>query len=290
MEKKTIYALGYFDGVHLGHKALLTACTQLANSRDCDSGAVTFSGHPQQLLSGSAVHLINTDRDRREILLRDVNTVVELAFTEDLMAMPWQDFIGMLISDHHSAGFVCGSDFRFGSKGEGTAQLLQEYCQKENLVCSVVEQQYLDGIRISSTHIRGLLEGGEILEANRFLGHPHILCGTVQPGKQLGRTIGFPTANLPYPDELLKLPHGVYACRATVDGVSYNAITNIGTRPTVSGQDVTVESHLPDFSGDLYGKTVTLEFLDFIRPEQKFSSLADLQKQIAKDVRFFQSL
>ncbi len=285
MNNQIIYALGYFDGVHLGHKALLTACSELSKDCNCKSGAVTFNGHPQKLLSGNAVRLINTDDDRRFLLRNYVDTMAEFPFTEKLMAMPWRDFLDLLVREYNAAGFVCGSDFRFGSRGEGTAELLQEYCKDRNFSCSVVQQQFLDGVRISSTHIRNLLEQGDILQANRFLGHPHILSGIVQSGKQLGRTIGFPTANLPYPEELLQLPLGVYACRAQVGGKSYNAITNIGTRPTVSGEGVWVESHLLNFSGDLYGKNLTLEFLKFIRPEQKFSTLADLQKQIAEDTR-----
>lgn len=285
MENKTIYALGYFDGVHLGHKALLDACRDAA--KDCQSGAVTFLGHPQKLLSGNAVRLINTDDDRRLLLRNYVDTVEEFPFTEKLMIMPWQDFLELLVSKYNAAGFICGSDFRFGSRGEGTAELLEQYCKERNLSCCVVQQQILDGIRISSTHIRTLLEQGDIANANRFLGHAHILSGTVQSGKQLGRTIGFPTANFLYPEELLQLPLGVYACQAQVDGKSYNAITNIGTRPTVSGEGVWVESHLLNFSGDLYGKNLTLAFLKFIRPEQKFSTLADLQKQIARDMQYF---
>ena len=122
-----------------------------------------------------------------------------------------------------------------------------------------------------------------MLQANRFLGHSHILSGTVSHGKQLGRTIGVPTANIPFPDVLVKLPFGVYACQVEVDGKSYSAVTNVGIRPTVSGEGVTVESHLLDFSGDLYGKNITVCFFDFIRPEQKFSDLAQLQEQIAAD-------
>ena len=287
MQKKTIYALGYFDGVHSGHQALLNACSDLAKCHNCRCGAVTFSGHPRQLLSGSDVRLINTDSDRRALLLRNVDAVEEFAFTEKLMAMPWQDFLDMLVSSDSAGGFVCGSDFRFGRNGAGTALLLQAYCQNHNLACAIVPQQYLDGIRISSTYIRTLLEEGRISRANRFLGHPHLLRGTVQPGKQLGRTIGFPTANIAYPAGLLQLPYGVYACRATVDGESFNAITNVGIRPTVSGEGVTVEAHLLDFSGNLYGRELMLEFLDFIRLEQKFESLAKLQEQIARDREYF---
>lgn len=283
MKKKIIYALGYFDGVHLGHTALLTACRELAQEQKCKCGAVTFSPHPQQLLAGDRVGLINTDEDREEMLLFYVNTVRCLTFTESLRAMAWQDFLQMLVEKHSAAGFVCGTDFRFGCRGEGTAALLQQFCREYDLSCCLVKQQSLDGIRISSTHIRKLLEKGNIREANRFLGHPHMLTGVVQTGKQLGRTIGIPTANLSYPQELLKLPYGVYACKVRVDGKTYPAVTNVGTRPTVLGEGVTVESHLLDYNGDLYGKTAELSFYDFIRPEQKFSDLMQLKAQIEKD-------
>lgn len=282
--KKIIYALGYFDGVHLGHKALLTACRELARAQKCKCGAVTFSPHPQQLLAGDRVGLINTDEDREEMLLFYVNTVQWLAFIESLMATSWQDFLTDLVENYGAAGFVCGTDFRFGKGGQGTAALLQQFCRENNLACCMVEQQFLDGIRVSSTHIRFCLEAGKIREANRFLGHPHMLTGVVQSGKQLGRTIGIPTANLSYPDPLLHLPYGVYACKVHFDGKAYPAVTNIGVRPTVSGEGITVESHLLDFSGDLYGKTVEISFYDFIRPEQKFSDLTQLKAQIEKDM------
>jgi riboflavin kinase/FMN adenylyltransferase len=198
--------------------------------------------------------------------------------------MAWQDFLSLLVTKYNAAGFVCGTDFRFGSKGQGTAGLLQQYCRKNGLQCVPVEQQYLNGIRISSTHIRSLLEQGKVGEANRFLGHPHCLSGKVEKGQQLGRTIGIPTANLAYPGKLLKMPRGVYATRVAFDGENHWAITNIGTRPTVNGSTVTVESYLPDYSGDLYGKTLTVYFYDFIRPEQKFSDLEQLRSQIEKDI------
>ena len=283
MKKKSIYALGYFDGVHLGHTALLGSCRELAQDQKCRCGAITFSPHPQQLLSGNRVGLINTNEDREEMLLQYVDTVRQLAFTESLMTMAWQDFLDMLIKSQNAAGFVCGTDFRFGKGGQGTAQLLQQYCCERGLSCRLVEQQFLDGVRISSTHIRGLLEQGKISDANRFLGHPHCLSGIVQQGKQLGRTIGVPTANIPYPEQLLKMPMGVYATKVCVDGKTYPAVTNIGTRPTVSGEGITVESHLLAFSGDLYGKNIVVSFCKFLRPEQKFADLNQLKAQIEAD-------
>lgn len=283
--KKTVYALGFFDGVHLGHGALLTACHTLAQELDCDAGAVTFTAHPDALVLGEAPGLINTPDDRECFLrgLYHMDKVILLPFDRDMMTMPWQDFLQLLLQKYHAAGLVCGHDFRFGNRGEGNAQLLRHACEKIGIPCVVIPPQKLDGILISSTHIRKLLEAGEMETACRFLGHPHTLTGTVISGRQLGRTLGIPTANIALPEELVKLRYGVYACKATVDGKIYSAVTNIGTRPTVNGHHVTVESWLLDFEGDLYGKSLTLQFYKFLRPEQKFASLTDLQGEIQKN-------
>ena len=145
-------------------------------------------------------------------------------------------------------------------------------------------EQDLDGSRISSTRIRQLLESGDLGNANKLLGHPHMLSGIVVTGKQLGRTIGVPTANIAYPGELQPLTNGVYACKAAVDGTEYPAVTNLGVRPTVNGQGVNAECHLLDFSGDLYGKEITVELLAFLRPERKFGSVEELSTQVHADM------
>ncbi len=281
---KTIYALGYFDGVHLGHQALLSACRELARQTGCQSGVVTFLGHPEGLIKGTPPGLINTAQDRR-LLLRQYGAekVVELPFNRALMETAWQEFLAGLVENYDAAGFVCGTDFCFGSGGEGTALLLESFCREQGLSCRLVEQQFLYGVRISSTHIRSLLEQGRLSETAAFSGHLHVLSGCVTEGKQLGRTIGVPTANLTYPEELLKLPFGVYACRAEVEGKIYTAVTNVGIRPTVSGKGVTVESWLLGFSGDLYGKRLKLSFCEFLRHEEKFAGLSALKNRIEND-------
>lgn len=279
-ETNIIYALGFFDGVHLGHQALLSACKALAETNHCTAGVVTFTSHPDTLVLGKTPALINAAEDRKRLLTHfGMDTIVELPFDETLKTMPWQDFLGLLQEKYRAGGFVCGHDFRFGFRGEGTAERLAEVCEN----CIVVPAQILDGTLISSTHIRTLLEAGQMEEACRFLGHPHILTGTVVHGKQLGRTIGIPTANLIPPPETVALRHGVYACMAYVEGKSYPAVVNVGVRPTVAGKNVTVEAWLQDFEGDLYGKKLSLAFHAFLRPEQKFASLDDLQAEIQKN-------
>ena len=194
----------------------------------------------------------------------------------------WAAFLTQL-TERGAVGFVCGSDFRFGAGGVGTAKKLEAFCSKRQLPCAVVPQQLLGEIRVSSTHIRGLLKQGDVAEANRFLGHPHILTGEVVAGQKLGRTIGVPTANLELPEGLVQLKFGVYACKAWIDETAYLAVTNVGNRPTVGGETVTVEPWILDFEGDLYGKKISLAFCQFLRPEEKFQNLADLQGQIRQD-------
>lgn len=283
MNKATIYALGFFDGVHLGHQALLRQCRELADSAGTAAGVVTFSSHPDALVSGTAPALINTSEDRKKLLRSfGMDTVIELPFDKTLMATHWSSFLNQLTACN-AVGFVCGSDFRFGAQGVGTAKKLDAFCKSRGLGCAVVPQQLLDGIRVSSTYIRALLQEGKVEEANRFLGHAHVLSGQVVDGRHLGRTIGIPTANLELPAGVACPKCGVYACKVAVDDRVYNAVTNIGTRPTVGGRHVTVEPWLLDFDGDLYGKTLTLSFYSFLRPEERFDSLERLKDQIRKD-------
>ncbi len=278
--KKRIFALGFFDGVHRGHQALLSACRTLAAEEGCGTATITFENHPQSLFSSTSPLLINSVADRKTLLARFGMDYVEmLPVTKEVMSTEWEAFLRSLVC-RGAAGFVCGDDFRFGNRGEGNARHLAQFCQAHNLPCAVVPEQTVEGVRVSSTHIRSLLEAGDVQSAVRFLGHPHILTGEVVSGQHLGRTLGTPTANLRIPEGVICPRYGVYACRALVEGRTFLAVTNVGTRPTVEGRTVTVEPWLLDYSGDLYGKTMTLEFHHFLRPERKFDSLEALRAEI----------
>ncbi len=281
--KKYIYALGFFDGVHLGHQALLRQCRSLATQYGCAAAAITFDHHPKSLFSDRSTVLISTVRDR-ELLLRryGMDHVHILPVTRETMGQHWQHFLLSLL-ELGAGGFVCGDDFRFGHRGEGDPEKLQRFCAERNLPCVVVPQQQLGDIRISSTYIRRQLETGDMATAVRFLGHPYTLSGSVIHGHKLGRRLGIPTANLRLPEGLTIPKFGVYACRALVDGRAYPAVTNIGTRPTVSGEGITVEPWILDYEGDLYDREITLEFYRFLRSEQKFPSLEALQQEIHRN-------
>lgn len=293
-QEKQIYALGFFDGVHLGHQALLSACRELAQQLGCGTAAITFDAHPKSLFSKNLPGLISTTRDR-ELLLNayGIQTVHIFPVTQEVMSTPWEKFLEQLIQKG-AAGFVCGDDFRFGRRGEGNVEKLQAFCLQRNLPCIIVPEQTLKSKRISSSLIRGLIESGEMESATRYLGHPHILTGQVLHGQKLGRTLGVPTANLQIPAGITVPKFGVYACRAIVDGSSFPAVTNVGIRPTVSGNGITVEPWILDFTGDLYGKEIRLEFYRFLRCEKKFSDLAALKQQIHDDAvqtcRYFETM
>lgn len=284
MKKYQVLALGFFDGVHLGHQALLKECRRIADKLGCMAGAVTFDTHPQTLTTGRAPVMLNTTADR-DLLLKqfDMDNVIHLPFDDTIRTMSWLQFLLMISEKYGAIGFVCGDDFRFGYKGTGNARLLAEYCETEWQPYAIVPEQTVDGIRVSSTHIRELIEFGQMEQAIRFLGHPHILTGEVVSGRHLGHKLGFPTANVLLPEGVICPKHGVYACKARIGEKTYSAVTNVGSRPTVDGHQIRAESWILDFDGDLYGRTITLEFRRFLRPERKFDSLEALKAAVVRD-------
>ena len=283
MKEKCIFALGFFDGVHLGHQALLCECVRLARAMDAQTAAITFERHPQSLFRADVPPLLTTLSDRFRLLLRyGVEHVYPFPVTAAVMGKHWQEFL-LELMDCGAAGFVCGHDFRFGSRGAGSAEMLRQFCLERGISCVIVPEQTLDGVRISSSYIRRQIESGDMATAVRYLGHGHMLTGTVVTGRKLGHKLGFPTANIALPQGVIVPRHGVYACRAYVGEKSYMAVCNVGSRPTVEGHQVRTETWLLDFSGDLYGQAVTLEFLYFLRPEQRFESVELLKEAVLTD-------
>ena len=281
--EKRIFALGFFDGVHRGHQALLAECVRMAKAMDVETAAITFESHPQSLFRSDVPPLLTTLQDRFRLLLRyGIDHVYPFPVNRKVMSTPWEDFLEELMACG-AVGFVCGDDFRFGSRGEGNAEKLRQFCRERKLPCVIVPEQNLDGVRISSSYIRKQIGEGDMATAVRFLGHGHTLTGTVVTGRKLGHKLGFPTANIELPEGVITPRHGVYACRAYVGEKGYMAVCNVGSRPTVEGHQVRTETWLLDFSGDLYGQRVTLEFLWFLRPEQRFESLEILRQAVLHD-------
>ena len=286
-EKKRVIALGFFDGVHIGHGELLKRTRQRAEEYNAMPSVLSFDVHPDTLVFGKEVPLINSAIGREEIIRRcyGIENVVFIHFNRHVMQMDWRDFLEDLIRDLEICHIVVGHDFCFGYRGQGTASRLREYCAEHGLGCDVIQPVMLDGQIVSSTHIRELIAAGEIEQANRWLGHPHTLADTVHSGYHLGRKLGTPTINMFFPHGVIVPRHGVYATKVYLEnGEAYIAVTNVGVRPTVSQDDrVSVESHLLDYSGNLYGRQARVEFYSFLRDETKFSDYAALSEQIHKD-------
>ena len=283
-----VIALGFFDGVHLGHQALLAIARKRADELGVCACALTFDPHPEVLLTGKAKPLLNSMEDRRWLIteLCAMDDMLVLPFDRKLMELSPEDFVAGVLKDRLEAvHVVCGHDYTFGYQGLGNAESLRELCATIGLGCDVIDPVVAEGEKVSSTRIRKLLQAGDVETANRLLGHRHFFTGIVTHGNQLGRKLGFPTANLSLPEGVLELPYGVYATRMILpDGTQHKAVTNVGVRPTVDGQFVTVESCLMDFSGDLYDRQVRVEFCKFLRPEQKFDSVEALAEAIRRDL------
>ena len=285
-QKRCVLALGFFDGVHLGHAALLRRTAERAAQLGFQSAVMTFDVHPDTLVRGEPVELINSAPDRAWLIRSGfgIDRVEFFRFTEETMRMPWQTFLEVVAGEMGAAHFVVGYDFRFGYRGEGNAARLREYCARNGLGCDVIDPVRVDGVTVSSTFIRELLLAGDMPRAARFMGHPHLLTDIVRHGRRLGRRLGAPTVNMQFAPGVLVPRHGVYAARALLPDGEYIAVTNIGVRPTVSqGNDVTVESHLLNYTGNLYGRIVRLEFIEHLRDEMRFSSVEELSAQIAAD-------
>ena len=286
--KERVIALGFFDGVHLGHGALLRRAAEEAALRGCTPAVFTFDRPPKEVVTGVPCPLINSPEDRRDLVRRlyRIQDVLMVPFDREMMTTPWDDFIvRILVGRYHAVHLVAGHDHHFGHRNQGTPELLAQKCAQLGLGCDIIPKVEVAGITVSSTYIRRLVELGQISRANRFLGHPHTLTDTVAHGKKLGGTLGFPTVNLRFQPGVLVPAHGVYATRVTFEnGESRPAVTNIGVRPTVDdGDRVTVEGFILDFQGDLYGQTVRMEFYKRLRGERKFPSLEALKDEVMRN-------
>ena len=288
MNSGRVIALGFFDGVHLGHASLLNMAKLRAKELGFSPAVMSFDLHPDSLVAGKEVTLINSIEDRLDILSRcyGIEDVILCHFDETMMRMPWDVFLeDYLVGQHGAKHLVCGYDFRFGDRGQGNAQRLQEKCRELGIGCDIMPEVDLDGVRVSSTHIRSLLEQGNMTDAMRFLSHPHCISGEVIHGQKLGRTIGIPTANLRIPEGTLVPAFGVYATKVYLpDGTEKLAVTNVGVRPTVGeSTEITVEPWILDYSGQLYGEKIRVDFYHRLRGEKKFSGLRELQQEIFRN-------
>jgi len=279
-------ALGAFDGIHVGHRAILGTAVSVGRQRGVQALACTFEPHPIEVLQPGRAPIPITTLDERLALMDEtgVDAVVVIEFTPGLAGMEPETFVKDILLERLGArDVVVGFNHRFGHGARGDARLLTELAARLGFNAHIVPPQVVDGVPVSSSEVRVLLQRGDVELAARFLGRPYGVGGRVVRGVGRGRTLGFPTANVE-PERPLLIPTGVYACRVEVDGSLYPAVVNIGVRPTFSEGTLAVEAHLLDFSGDLYAKGVRLHFVRRLRGEQKFPGPEALRQQIARDI------
>ena len=287
--KKRVIALGFFDGVHNGHAALMRRTYEVAKEIGAVPSAFTFDPHPQNVIFGKPTPLLTSPEDRADLMRKyyGIEDVIVEPFTVERMKQPWRDFVEQtLVKELGAVHLVCGHDYHFGYKGEGNPNRLRELCAELGVGCDVIEKVEQEGITVSSTYIRTLVAQGEIERANEFLGHPYTLSDHVSHGKKLGTTLGFPTVNLKLKEHVMAPAKGVYATKVILEnGEVLPAVTNVGTRPTVDdGDQLTIEGFILDFHGDLYGQKIQMEFYKYLREERKFPSFDALKAEIARNV------
>lgn len=279
---KLSLALGFFDGVHLGHRAVIENAVNFAKSNGNKSAVITFSNHPCCYLKNISPEYINTRQERENrIKALGIDYLYELDFGE-LSNFSAEEYLrNILVKNFNPISISTGWNHCFGFKKSGNVKFLHANEAKYNYKYFELPPQKIDNEIISSTTIRRYLASGEIKKANAMLGYNFSITGEIVSGNQIGRTIGFPTANIIYPEDIVKLPHGVYSVETNYG----KGIANYGTRPTINGTDTLLEVNIIDFNKNIYGETLIVKFNKMIRPERKFQSLDALKKQIQLDIK-----
>ena len=286
--KNPVVTSGTFDGLHLGHQKILNRLQELAKSKGGETVLLTYWPHPRLVLqpNSNSLRLLSTFSEKINLLREmGIDHLIILPFTEEFSQMSSEEFIGKILVDKiQTKTLVIGYDHKFGKNREGSFEYLQAHSNLFGFEIEEISRQDVDELGVSSTKIRNALTQGDIKTATKYLGRPYEISGLIVLGQQIGRSIGFPTANIKVEDQYKLLPRdGAYAVHVQVKGIRYKAMLNIGDRPTVEGDKKTIEAHLINFQGDLYGLELTIYFEAFLREEKKFDSLEALKNQLMLD-------
>ena len=286
-QQDSVLTIGVFDGVHLGHKHLIAELLKQARQKKMLTGLVTFLQHPEDLLSSGKKLPFITDTKTRIKLLQEegIDFIVPLSFTAQLASLDARVFIGLLQKHLKMRGLVIGADFALGKERQGDTGVLRQLGRELGFSVTVVPPLTMDGEVVSSTAIRQALAGGDMEKYAMLTGHSFSLRGKVVTGAGRGESMGFPTANLNISSGQAIPPDGVYASLAYINGKVYQSMTNVGRDPTFGKNERTIESYILEYSGDLYGHELSVDFVTRLRDEKKFANIEELKKQVAEDVR-----
>lgn len=278
-KKPVAVALGAFDGLHVGHQAVIRAAVESGFA----PAVFTFEDDPSETLENMAEYLLTKEDKYRELENMGVELLWSVSFAK-LRSMEAEDFFYKVILEACGAKFItCGGDFRFGRLARGNVKLLRKLCDENGVTLKIVDTVTVDGIEARSTDIRAALHEGDVALAEKLLGRPFYFTLPVTQGNRIGRTLGIPTINQVLPPHFIKPLFGVYAAIVHVDGKKHWGVCNIGVKPTIGKYDPLAETWIGEFSGDLYGRELKLEIIGFIRPERKFDSLDELKDEILKN-------
>lgn len=285
---KSVVTIGNFDGVHKGHQVLIKKTVKFANENNLKSIVFTFENHPINYFKNKKIKNIITNSEKiSKIKKLGVDILIMIPFDSYMTKISPLEFIKEILIDKLDAKkIIVGHDFTFARRKEGNTKILKEMSFKYRFDLEIVNSIDINDIRVSSTHIRELVDNGDVDKVNKYLGYNFLIKGKIIKGKQLGRTIGFPTANIKINDDLLIPKKGVYVTSVYIDDNIYYGATNIGYNPTVKGESLSIETNILEFSEDIYGKIIKLEFLERIRDEKKFNSIDELKLQLKKDTDY----
>lgn len=279
---------GTFDGVHIGHQKILNRLREVANQNEGETVMITYWPHPRMVLKplDNSLKLLSTFPEKANLLeAYGVDHLVKIPFTKEFSQMTPEEYIRVVLHDRiKTSHIITGYDHRFGKNREGGLEDLVQYADKYEYQVEEIPRQDIDEIGVSSTKIRKALESGDVQLANQYLGRPYTVTGLVVKGQQLGRTLGFPTANISVKENYKLIPaDGIYAVKVCNKYKKRDGMLNIGHRPTVGGEHKTIEVHIFDFDDDIYNSEISLEFIDHVRDEVRFDSMDDLKLQLKKD-------
>lgn len=284
----SVVALGCFDGVHIGHRAVIEMAVKIAKQMDLASAVWTFGEPPKNFFFPESVKLLTDKAEKcRRISDLGVDMLFCVDFTGEIAALTPEEFFSeVVIKKINAKHVVCGFNYTFGAKSAGNTELLSTLCEQHGIGLTVIDPVTYGGISVSSSLIRSLITSGEMQKVSEYLGYPYTLASTVVDGQKLARRLGFPTVNLTPSASIILPKNGVYVSRVDLEGNARElfGITNIGMRPTVKADAICAETHIFDFDGDLYGKELRVELLNFLRAEQLFDSIEELREQVQKDI------
>lgn len=283
LNKPCAVALGSFDGLHIGHRKVLESTLEFAKKHNLEAKIMLFDIHPREFIYGEKIPKLLTDEET-EKMLKSMGFSIHRAKFSDIRNYDTEEFFyKVLIKDLNAKALCCGFNYSFGKFGKGNGEILKKMCDENGIFCEIIPPVSIDEVTVSSTAIRNFLINGETQKASQMLGRNYSVCSEVIHGDQRGRTLGFPTANQKIDESLVVPKYGVYETSILIDSKRYKGITNIGIRPTYRSEIALAETNILNFSGDIYGKKLSVELIKYIRSEMHFNSKEELQEQMRRD-------